>query len=239
MIANFRKLFHAGIQYVSTKTIDDEYIAWLTLANAGMLTKGNVYSMRYAIENLPSTNPVLEIGSFCGLSTNVISYLLAVHKKENKIINCDKWLFEGAEDGGNVGNSHISHDQYREYVKSSYMRNVELFSQQNKPYTIEEISDDFFALWQKSEEVCDVFGRKIELGGKISFCYIDGNHTYEFARRDFDNVDQHLDLGGFILFDDSSDTNPCGLTRLMKEVRNMGNYELVMKNPNYLFKKIV
>lgn len=90
----------------------------------------------------------------------------------------------------------------------------------------------------KNQTVSDVFGRDINLGGKISFCYIDGNHTYEFAKRDFDNVDKYLELGGFVLFDDSSDLDPFGLTRLMKEIVRNRDYELVMKNPNYLFKKV-
>lgn len=54
------------------KTVSDEYISWLSFANAGMLHAGNIYTMNYAIENLPSNSPVLEIGIFCGLSTYVI-----------------------------------------------------------------------------------------------------------------------------------------------------------------------
>lgn len=238
MITKFGKLFHAGVDYLSTKTISDSYIKWLTLANAGMLNKGNIYAINFAFENLPSTNPVLEIGSFCGLSTNVISYLLLAHEKKNRIFSCDKWLFEGAEGGENVGKSEISHQNYREYVKSSFIKNVEFFSSQNKPYTIESISDEFFELWEQEETVNDVFGRKIQLGGKISFCYVDGNHTYEFAKRDFDNLDRYLESGGYVLFDDSSDADYFGLTKLMKEIMNKTNYELVMKNPNYLFKKL-
>jgi hypothetical protein len=238
MITKLKKLLHAGIHYVNTKTISDEYINWLTFANAGMLSKGNIYSMRFAIENLPSESPVLEIGSFCGLSTNVMSYLLSAQGKKNRIISCDKWLFEGSENGGNLGDSEISHHHYREFVKSTFMRNVEFFSPNNKPYTIERTSDELFAIWEKGEMICDIFGRDISLGGKISFCYIDGNHTYEFAKRDFYHVDQYLELGGFVLFDDSSDMDPFGLTKLMKEVKRNHDYELVMKNPNYLFKKI-
>ncbi len=238
MITKLKKLFYAGIQYVNTKTISDEYINWLTFANAGMLSKGIIYSMRFAIENLPSESPVLEIGSFCGLSTNVISYLLSVQGKNNRIISCDKWLFEGSENGGSLGDSQIPHYSYREFVKSTFMRNIEFFSPNNKPYTIERTSDEFFALWKKGEMTCDIFGRDIRLGGKIGFCYIDGNHTYEFAKRDFENFDQYLELGGFVLFDDSSDIDPFGLTRLMKEVKHNHDYELVMRNPNYLFKKI-
>lgn len=237
MFAKLKKFFHAGMHYVFTKTISDEYIKWLTFANAGMLPKGNIYSMRFAIDDLPSENPVLEIGSFCGLSTNVMSYLLSIQGKKNKIITCDKWLFQGSENGGTLGDSQISHHHYREFVKSSFMRNVEFFSPNKKPYTIEEISDDFFDLWEKEKETYDVFGRKISLGGKISFCFIDGNHTYEFAKRDFDNVDKYLELGGFVLFDDSSGMATFGLERLMKEICLNQKYKLVMKNPNYLFKK--
>ncbi|MGL4497912.1 MAG: class I SAM-dependent methyltransferase [Planktothrix sp.] len=238
MITNLKKLFYTGIQYATTKTISDKYIKWLTFANAGMLHKGNIYSMRFAIEHLPSESPVLEIGSFCGLSTNVMIYLMSIYGKKNRMISCDKWIFEGTKNGGNIGNSQISHHDYREFVKSTFMRNVEFFSPNNKPYTIERTSDEFFSLWEKGEMASDVFGRDINLGGKISFCYIDGNHTYEFAKRDFDNVDKYLELGGFVLFDDSSDTDPFGLTRLMKEIMRNRDYELVMKNPNYLFKKV-
>ena len=61
----------------SVKTVKSEYLNWLLLANAGMLHKGNIYCLDFAVQNLPSNNPVIEIGSFCGLSTNVISYLLS------------------------------------------------------------------------------------------------------------------------------------------------------------------
>lgn len=238
MITKCKNYFYAGVQRMKTKTISDEYIEWLTLANAGMLNKGNIYSMRFAIENLPSENPVLEIGSFCGLSTNVMSYFLSVQSKKNRLISCDKWLFEGAENGGNIGNSQISHHHYREFVKSTFMKNVAFFSPNNKPCTVEKISDEFFALWEKGGMTSDIFSRDISLGGNISFCYIDGNHTYEFAKRDFNNADKYLESNGFILFDDSDDRNPFGLTRLMKEIERNHDYELVMKNPNYLFKKI-
>jgi hypothetical protein len=237
MSGKLKNIFYAGIRYLNTKTVSDEYLNWLNFANAGMLHRGNVFCMDYAIKNLPSHKPVLEIGSFCGLSANVIAYLLAKHNKNNSIISSDKWIFEGAENGGNLGLSSISHQDYHEYVKSTFKRNVEFFSRENKPYTIEVFSDEFFELWDKNKTVKDVFGRDVQLGGNFSFCYIDGNHTYEFAKRDFENTDKNLDVGGYILFDDSYDGQPFGLTKLMKEVKNNKNYKLVMKNPNYLFMK--
>ena len=113
MITKCKKLFFTGIEQVNTKTLSDEYINWLTFANAGMLNKGNEFCMDYAIKNIPSSNPVLEIGSFCGLSTNVITYLLSKHGKNNKVISSDKWIFEGSENGGNLGLSNVSHQDYR------------------------------------------------------------------------------------------------------------------------------
>ena len=238
MIAKLRKLVYQGVDKLTTKTVDDEYINWLSFANAGMLSRGNVYAMRFAIARLPSKSPVVEIGSFCGLSTNVIRYLLSANGRTNDVISCDKWLFEGAEGGGKLGDSDISHRDYREFVVSTFKKNVEFFSSGNKPYTVEMTSDEFFAAWERGEVARDVFGRDINLGGKISFCYVDGNHTYEFVKRDFGNIDRNLESGGFVLFDDSSDLDPFGLTRLMKEMRRNHDYELVMKNPNYLFRKI-
>ncbi|MCP5049060.1 MAG: class I SAM-dependent methyltransferase [bacterium] len=232
-----RKLIYTARNALKTKTFTDDYINWLCFANAGMLNKGNIYSMNLAIKNLPSNNPILEIGSFCGLSANIISYLLYTGGRTNKLLTCDKWVFEGSQHGGNLGKSNISHQQYREHVKSTFMRNVGFFSPQNKPHTIEVFSDEFFVLWEKNEPVKDVFNRDVQLGGGFSFCYIDGNHTYDFAKRDFENVDRYLDVGGYILFDDSSDDDPFGLTKLMREIKRNKKYDLVIKNPNYLFRK--
>ncbi|MCP4218794.1 MAG: class I SAM-dependent methyltransferase [bacterium] len=219
------------------KNITDPYIQWLTFANAGMLNSGNLYCMQQAIQNLPSDNPILEIGSFCGLSTNIFTYFLQKFHKTNRVYTCDRWIFEGAEKGGTVGGSHVQHSDYRQYVKDSYMRNVTFFSPERKPYTIEVFSDEFFKLWEAGKPVSDIFDRDVEVGGPLSFCYIDGNHQYDFARRDFENVHRFLEPGGFVLFDDSYDGNRFGLTKLMKEIKKRGDYRLVIKNPNYLFQK--
>ncbi len=54
--------------------VSDAYIKWLCIANAGMLERGNLYLIDLAMKQLPSAAPVLEIGSFCGLSTNVLTH---------------------------------------------------------------------------------------------------------------------------------------------------------------------
>ncbi len=84
MHKRLKALFYRGIGELKRKTLIDEYISWLYLANAGMLDSGNIYSMDLAIQNLPSDKPVMEIGSFCGLSTNVIEYSLFKHGKKTR-----------------------------------------------------------------------------------------------------------------------------------------------------------
>ena len=220
------------------KQLNYEFLNWLSYANAGMLDPGNSYCMDYAIKRLPTSNPVIEIGSFCGLSTNVISYLLKKHSKQNRIFTSDRWIFEGAENDGTLGDSDIQHSDYRNFVMDSFKRNVTFFGKNTFIHPIEVFSDDFFKLWENAAVVTDLFKIELQLGGNISFAYIDGNHTYEYSKRDFQNVSKHLDKGGFILFDDSSDYSSFGCARLMKEIVANSDYELVMKNPNYLFRKI-
>ena len=132
----------------------------------------------------------------------------------------------------------ISHEEYRAFIKETFIRNVKMFSRYDLPFTIEAFSDEFFRSWAMSEKRQDIFGREFQLGGPISFCYIDGNHSYDFAKRDFENVDRYLEKNGFVLFDDSSKNSRFGVNRVVQEVYRTGRYELVAKNPNYFFRKI-
>jgi hypothetical protein len=216
--------------------ISNAYVNWVCFANAGMLNRGNLYSFDYAIRNLPSPAPIVEIGSFCGLSTNLLTYFKEKHGVRNRLITSDKWEFEGREESC-LGDSLITHLDYRAFVKESYVRNIRMFSRADLPYTVEMLSDEFFEAWRRGDEVNDVLGRAVKLGGPVSFCYIDGNHTYEYARRDFENCDEFLDRGGFVLFDDSADGSGWEVCELVKEIEAAGKYELVIKNPNYLFRK--
>jgi hypothetical protein len=218
---------------------EDEYIRWIRFAVPGMLNSGNVTAMDYAVANMPAGKPILEIGSFCGLSTTILSYLLEKYSRSTSIFTCDKWEFEGQQLGAGLGGSKsVTHDVYQTFVKESYIRNVKTFRADMLPYTIECFSDEFFQRWFSSENSTDIFGRSITLGGNISFCYIDGNHTYEFAKRDFENTNRALVPGGFILFDDSGDGTEWGSHKVACEVARGNEYELISKNPNYLFRKM-
>jgi hypothetical protein len=218
--------------------ITDGYVTWICFANAGMLDRGNLYLIDYALSRLRSSSPFLEIGSFCGLSANLITHYKRKHALTNKLFTCDRWEFENNDkDRQNIAGSPILFSDYKRFVKESYLRNIQTFSPDDLPFTIEAFSADFFDLWRNQKTVNDVLGRSVALGGPFSFCYVDGNHSYEGAKLDFQNCDAFLEVGGFILFDDSTLTS-FGVHRLMPEVLATRRYKLAAKNPNHLFQKI-
>jgi hypothetical protein len=216
--------------------ITDDYVRLLCFENAGLLDRGNLYSFDYAIRHLSSTAPILEIGSFCGLSTNVLTHYKRKHGAKNLTITCDKWE---SEKGGIEPwkGSPITWADWDRFGRDSYIRNIQMFSPDDLPFTFEMTSDEFFAAWRDGCSAQDVLGRTLPLGGPLSFCYVDGNHTYEYAKRDFVNCDAFLEVGGFILFDDSINTQ-FDVYRVIPEVLACGRYKLVAKNPNHLFQKV-
>ena len=216
---------------------DDEYLRWLSFANAGMLHPGNVRCFEHALAALPSDAPLIEIGSFCGLSTNVLVHLLRKSGRPNALITCDPWIFEGAQGDATISGSPVRHSDYRTFVRESFLRNVRFFSGDRLPFSIERTASDLFAAWRRGEAVTDVFGRNVTLGGPIAFAYVDGDHRYDAARLDFENCDAHLVPGGFLLFDDSADGSDWEVNRLAREVQRSQRYELVLRNPNYFFRK--
>ena len=191
------------------------------------------------MRHLPTSAPILEIGSFCGLSTNLLTYFAERHHVPNPVIACDKWQFEGAVPGKPInGHQAVTHDDYRAFVQETYQRNVRMFSRSRLPLTIEATSDELFLRWGRRDTITDLFGRSLTLGGPLSFCYIDGNHTYAFVRRDFEHCHEVLERGGFLFFDDSSRGSKFpDVHRVVKEIQRLGGYDTVLRNPHYLFKK--
>jgi len=231
----------------------DEFIDRLLCTNLGMLNRGNLFCIDYAIKSIQNEGAVVEIGAFCGQSTNLISYLLFKNGKKNKLFTCDCWVYEGYYDYAMLNESsmpkdtkylntvgfhpYITRNEYIKFVREEFARNVRMFSKPNLPYAFDGTSDEFFKLWETRKEISDLFDQRVKLGGDISFCFIDGNHYYEFVRRDFENADKFLTKGGFILFDDSADDCPFDSRKVAQEVLKDNRYRFVMKNPHYLFQK--
>lgn len=229
---------------IKVRDISDEYTLRLSQINTGMQDVGNLFCFDYAITNLPSDNPILEIGAFCGLSTNLIAYYKQRAKKKNLLITVDQWDYssKGMTDKG-IGDSNITGDAWGRFAKETFERNVRFFSADDLPCPIELSSDVFFERWAAGETVISLFKKRVALGGTFSFCYIDGNHSYENVARDFTNCDRFIDEGGFILFDDSATwSGSPGVIRLLREITQSKaykrRYEVVMQNPNYLLRRI-
>jgi hypothetical protein len=225
--------------HTNCHALQDDFLGWLRFVNAGMLNDGNIIAMDLAIKQLPD-GAIVEVGSFCGLSTNVITHLCRKHRQSNPFFTCDPWIFEGA-DKANVplGDGGITFGEYRNLVRDSFLRNVKAFSRNNMPFSCELPSDEFFNLWNGQSKITDVFGRTVTSGGPVAFAYVDGDHRYAQARADFENIDKHLVPDGCILFDDSADGSGWEVCDLVDEIRrSRKDYWLVDRFPNYMFQKL-
>jgi hypothetical protein len=190
---------------------------------------------------MPKNGNVIEISSYGGLRTNLLLYLLKKYNRNEKLFNYYPFTYEGYEDykctvDENVdGRNDITRLEYMEHIKQSYVSSNKFLSKGNLPHTFELRSDHFFQKYITKESLIDLFGNEVTLGSPISFTYID--HSYAAAKKEFDNISKFLLIGGFVLFDDSQDGLNMGSSLLMKEMNI--NFNLVDKNPNYLFQKIL
>lgn len=215
-----------------------------TIIGEGMLHEGNIYLMGYAIKNMPNDGMVFEIGSYAGLSTNVMLHLLKTYNKEHVFIGCDAWVYEGVDDNSGTiknhidGKTNVTRADYNLYIKTAFINAVNLLHPTKKPFTCHLTSDAFFKIWNSDGEFTDVFDRTFRITQDISFCYIDGNHSYEQTKKDFENVDLKLKLNGFILIDDSAKHLKFGSSTFITEIKKNTKYKVIDNNPNYLIQKI-
>ena len=226
-----RRQRHCLAQYPS------RYLNWMSFANAGMLHAGHRFLIDRAISQLPTDDPVVEIGAFAGLSTNVLIYFLTKHGKPNALYSTDPWVFEG-EGVETLPEPQIPFDDYRRLVQEQFERNVRFWSGSRLPHAYALASDEFFAAWREGGILTDVFGRDARVGGPLSFCFVDGDHSPEQVRRDFEHVDELLVPGGFVLFDDSDEFGAFpDVNRVVREALRHYGYDLVGENPHHLLRK--
>ncbi len=202
----------------------------------GWLEKGHIYCFDYAIKNIPENYPILEIGTFAGLSTNVMLYFLKKHKKNNVLYTTD-WYLRDIQPDENI--CYLKDPcSLSGFLKESFVRNTRFFNPDAPIFSYDFPSDDFFAWWNSQAEQTDLFGNTTKPAGKIAFAYIDGNHQYDYAKRDFENVDSILIPGGFILFDDSAGYTRWGSRYVAIEALKSGKYRVIKQNPHYFVQKV-
>lgn len=72
-----------GLFYLFNKPIilKEQPLEKMKVIIPGWLEPGHLYCFDYAIKNLPDNNPIVEIGTFDGLSANTILYFLKKIRK--------------------------------------------------------------------------------------------------------------------------------------------------------------
>lgn len=213
----------------------------VSYCSGGMQTDGNYDAFYTGLKRTRNVEGrIVEIGCFCGKSSNIITYLKQYLGIDKPLVSVDPWTYtsNSVQDARIMPFFGVTWQEYEDFVRNAYKENVALFSKDSLPFAVRAFSNDLFAKWGRDETVTDVFGRSVALGGKIAFAFIDGDHSYEGAMDDFVNVDRYLSVGGQILFDDSGEGAGRGCDQAAAEAAARPNYRLVAKNPNLLIEKI-
>lgn len=241
MLDKFKRIFRD--KYIES----DDFIKRIRslVIGEGMLKEGNIGLIDFALKNMPDEGNVLEIGSYGGLSTNLIIHLMRKYQLEHLFYTCDAWIYEGYKDYLQDitslcidGRDDVLRTEYSTYLKNAFINSTRFLSSQNLPYSFHLYSDSFFESWNNNKIELDIFGRSVALGGSISFAYIDGGHSYEVAWKDFNNVVANLVKNGFILLDDSADGQNFGSAEIIAKIKKDNRFKVIAKNPNYLIQKL-
>lgn len=107
----------------------------------------------------------------------------------------------------------------------------------------ERVLGEFGRLDAEIREFCSRFGLEVELlvgdsrtieveTGEVDLVLIDGDHTHEGVRNDFERFGRRVRVGGAVLLDDVFDdffvpSHPESAGRLVNEVQQSGDYRLV------------
>jgi hypothetical protein len=244
VVRRLRQIVHPRIfgkplfPYYNNETLEWMNYSFASPENGFPLRKQ--YSCRYALERLPSEAPIIEIGVFSGRSTNFLIYLQESLNLSNRLITTDPWRF-GSDKRLNI---NVTMEDYQNQIKEQFIRNMSFWHQDSLPESFDMNSDNFFSKWTTDSELGTLFSKTSKLGGEISFCYLDGDHSYEQVKKDFTNIDKILQAQGFIFFDDSDryhlDAGKManGCYKLVCEILKTKRYVVAIKNPNYLLQKV-
>lgn len=223
---------------ISRDLLDDSFVKSLRTALGGWLCDDNVVVFEQAIRTMPAGGAVVEIGSYLGLSTSILAHALQKYAPETPLFNCDIWQYaQETATSAELYNRLHTVENYQEWVRESFQRNMRTFTKK-LPHSFCAFSDDFFDSWNQNAVLTDIFGHSKQLGGAISFAYIDGDHGYDAAHKDFFNIDRHLLIGGIVLLDDSSFIRQyLGVHRVLDEIHATKRYELIADRHNRAFVK--
>lgn len=166
-------------------TMIDLYEEWgdKTAAIEGYLRKNEGFNLGLLAAYGPGVGAVVEIGSFKGRSTGYLALGLQLEKR-GKLVAIDHFLGSPEHQRGA---EHEDRDiacigaTYPAFVKNMNTLGV---------------MDDVIVLRMSSADAAPHWDAPIRL------LFIDGDHSYEQCRQDFENFEQYIEVGGVVCFHD-------------------------------------
>ena len=156
-----------------------------------------------AVMRVVPTGDIVEIGSLYGRSACTLAWLAGKYASGN-VISVDPWSSNKTEDQGNKAKimnnelKNIDHDK----IFQIFLSNA---SVQNNLSYIKEISENAIVIYRnaiKRGYLESTHIENISIKGSISLLHIDGNHRYDFVKKDISLWEPLVCSGGWILIDD-------------------------------------
>ncbi len=205
----------------------DDYGRMIVKSVAGGLHPAVPGALEFAMSNLPYDAPIVELGAFCGLSTNLLAHCKVKQGLRNRIIACDSWGLGPAEK--TQAQTEQSGSDYGHFLRASFINSITTFCPEPHPYGVEMRPHEFSASWKRHEVVQDVLGRDIELGGPISFCFLRQKGQDYDVLQVLQDCDEYLSSGAFLLLDHCcSFSARKELENVFRHVKSSGKYELLI-----------
>jgi predicted O-methyltransferase YrrM len=166
----------------------------------GLISKREAWFLFECVAGGPGSGFCVEIGSFQGYSTVCMAYAAKLRSRE-KIVAIDP-----------------------HYGYPHHERNFEIV--QTYPQFIENIKSLDLMPWVDVRVMTSVKAAQKWKGDFIRFLWIDGDHSYEGVKSDYEAWEPFLIENGIIAFHDADPNNPLeGPKRLIKEIEKLDKFK--------------
>ena len=160
----------------------------------GFLTKGEGFVLYLFSSMGPGQGEIVEIGSYKGLST------------------C--WIAEGLKDSQRGCVTAIDH--FEGSAEHTDEEKVDLFGIFSANISTQKLSEHVISIKSSSENAAQIWNEKIRK--PIRLLFIDGEHSYEGVKKDFELWSGLVIEGGIIGFHDYMSKGYPGVTRFVDEL---------------------
>lgn len=218
------------------KKLNNRYISYFNFLLGGEIHKGNLELISFVFSKIKNHSNILQIGTFTGKTTIVMDYLARTNNKTFNFIDCDYFKFVEFEKNWFEKNKFsISSSDYDNFIFENYKNNVDFFKINVQTFKMDSLK--FLEKISKNEEIVDIKDKKLKVKN-FDFVFLDGWHSYEHTKKEFEFIEKLLNKNSYILFDDSYMLSGWGVDKLMTDIKKKKNFKFISRMPNYLFQKI-